>query len=379
MFRSFAFFLLIASATAQTKRVGKYEITLRPPSDGLFAGEEMQIEFRVADTSKPDPLMGATPVIRAEVRSVVDMPSMPGMSKINEIAHPEGVPGDYGLHPTFAHGGEYRMRMTITPPGAPPFDVEYLLDVKDADPKRAAKAAAFKPFRLEFLTNPKRIRTGEPAELRLRIFANPNPANPNAAKIDPRKALTEFDINHEKKLHLIVVHAKDFLPFAHLHPELEADGTFVVRHTFTTPGEYSVFADSAPKGAGAQVLYAKTSVTGKALAPAETATPLRVELSSSTLEARKTTTLNVTVRDPQSGAPLTNLEPYLGAMGHLILIADDGVTFVHSHPDERVHDAGQTGTIPFLVRPPRPGRYRGMVEVQRQGRVERNSFEVEAK
>lgn len=379
MFRSFILFFLITAAWAQTKRAGNFEVTLRPPSDGLYAGEEMQIEFRVADASKPDPLMGATPVIRAEVRSLIDMPSMPGMSKIEEVAHPEGVPGDYGLHPTFAHGGEYRLRMTITPPGAQTFSVEYVLDVKDADPKRAAKAAAFKPFRLEFITNPKRIRTGEPAELRLRIFANPNPTNPNAAKIDPKKALTEFDINHEKKLHLIVVHAKDFLPFAHLHPELEADGTFVARHTFSTPGEYSVFADVAPKGAGAQVLYAKASVAGKAIPAGETAKPIRVDLDASGLEARKTTALNITVRDPQSGAPLADLEPYLGAMGHLILVADDGVTYVHSHPDERVHDAGKNGTIPFLVRPPRPGKYRGMVEVQRGGKVERNYFTLEAK
>ena len=378
MFRSFLLFLVALAACAQPKRAGNYEVTLRLPAEGLFAGEEMQIEFRVADASKPDPLMGSAPVIRAEARSVIDMPAMPGMSKINEVAHPEGVPGDYGLHPTFAHGGEYRLRLSIQPPGGETFSVEYVLDVKDADSQRS-KAAAFKPYRLEFVTNPKRVRTGEPAELRLRIYAVPNPANPNAAKIDPRKALTDFDINHEKKLHLIVVHAKDFLPFAHLHPELEADGTFVARHTFTSPGDYSVFADVAPKGAGAQVLQTKLAVTGKATPTPEAAAPVRVDLDSNTLAARKTTALNLTIRDPQSGAPITNLEPYLGAMGHLILVADDGVTYVHSHPDERVHGAGQNGTIPFLVRPPKPGRYHGMVEVQRQGKVLRNSFLVEAK
>lgn len=375
--RSFILFLFCLSLSAQTRRVGKYEVTLRPPADGLFADGEMQLEFRIADSTQPDPLMGFAPVVRAEVRAAIHMPSMPGMSKIEEIAHPEGVPGDYGLHPSFAHGGEYKLAMSIKPPGGDPFNVDFTLDVKDPDPSRAKRIAP-KPYRLEFTANPKRPRTGEPVEMRLRFFAVPNPDNPNAAKIDPKRALTEFDINHEKRLHLIVVHAKEFLPFAHLHPEFEPDGTFVVRHTFVAPGEYSVFADVAPRGAGAQVLQTKISVGGKAIAPSAAAKPISVELGSKQLPSRKTTSLNVTVRDPETSQAITNLEPYLGAMGHLILVADDGVTFVHSHPDERIAGAGRDGTILFLVRPPKPGRYNGMIEVQRNGKVERNSFVLEA-
>lgn len=364
MVRLFFYFLFVGSTYAQTQRIGKYEVTLRPPAGGLFAGEEMQIEFRVADASDPDPLMGAAPVIRADVRSVIAMPAMPGMSKIEEFAHPEGVPGDYGLHPTFAHGGEYTLRLEIRPPGGETFPVEYVLDVKDPDPARPRKAA-IQPYRLELETRPKRIRTGEPVEFRLRVFA-----------AVAKQALTAFDVNHERKLHLIVTQTKDFLPFAHLHPEMQPDGTFVVSHTFVAPGDYSVFADVAPKGAGAQVLYAKVSVTGNALPAAEQAA-IRLD-PVGPLKARKTQTVKLAVRDAQTGEPRTDLEPYLGAMGHLILVADGGATYVHSHPDERVPRAAQNGVIPFLVRPPKPGKYRGMVEVQRNGKVERAAFTVEA-
>src|ERR1700693_3747758 len=109
------------------QRAGKYEITLRLPADGLYAQEEMQIEFRVTDTNQEDPLIGFAPVIRAGIKSVIDMPAMPGMPKYEELAHPEGPPGEYGVHPTFAHGGEFRMRLSITPPADQPFDVAFPL------------------------------------------------------------------------------------------------------------------------------------------------------------------------------------------------------------------------------------------------------------
>src|SRR5437773_679464 len=99
--------LCLPSAFGQARQAaGKYQVTLRLPLDGLYAQEEMQIEFRVEDTSRPDPLTGYTAVVRAVPEAVIDMPAMPGMPKFTEIAHPEGAPGDYGIHPTFAHGGE---------------------------------------------------------------------------------------------------------------------------------------------------------------------------------------------------------------------------------------------------------------------------------
>ena len=127
--------LLGAGDLRQTS--GRYQVTLRPPADGLVqrAGEEMQIEFRVQDTSRPDPLTGFAPVIRAAPDAVVDMPQMPGMPKFTETAHPKGVAGDYGIHPTFAHGGAYRLQLTIHPPAADQFTVDFPLEVLDASGK----------------------------------------------------------------------------------------------------------------------------------------------------------------------------------------------------------------------------------------------------
>src|SRR5689334_14042338 len=87
-----------SAATAPVQRNGKYEVALRLPPDGLFAGEEMQIEMRISDASNADPILGNAPVVRATVVGEVDMPGMSGMPKITELAHPEGVAGDYGIH-----------------------------------------------------------------------------------------------------------------------------------------------------------------------------------------------------------------------------------------------------------------------------------------
>src|SRR5205085_6913516 len=80
----------------------------------------------------------------------------------------------------------------------------------------------------------------------------------------------------------------------------------------------------------------------------------------------------------KTGAPITNIEPWLGAMAHLILIHEDGTTFVHSHPDEADPTNGKTGQITFLARFPKPGVYRGWLQFQRGGKVETAAFTITA-
>jgi hypothetical protein len=75
----------------------------------------------------------------------------------------------------------------------------------------------------------------------------------------------------------------------------------------------------------------------------------------------------------RDGRPVTDLSPWLGAMGHLVLIHEDGETFVHSHPTARLDAAGdptpQDGKVAFWVRFPKPGVYRlwGQFNVGKNG------------
>src|SRR4051812_8641277 len=151
---------LAQAAEFPRQSAGHYQVTLRLPAEGLYAQEESQIEFRIEDLSRPDPLTGFTPVVRATPQAAIDMPAMRRMPQFTELAHTEPAAGDYGIHPTFAHGGEYRLRITIET-GA---TAEFPLTVNDAQSKRKSVPPR---YTLEVTATPKKPRPNEPVELRL--------------------------------------------------------------------------------------------------------------------------------------------------------------------------------------------------------------------
>jgi hypothetical protein len=333
-------FLLFCCGLAAQQRAGNYEVTLRPPEEGLYAAEDMRLRLRIVDRSKEDPVMGPRPVIRADVQGVIDMPSMPGMPKIRETAYPDGVPGDYAMEVRFVHGGTYRLTLRVTPPGEAPFSIEIPLEVGDARAERA------KPrYRLDV--------GGSPADLRLRV-------------IGPQGPVTAFDLVHEREMHLIAVR-RDLRVFEHVHPERQRDGSFRLRHKWAAGGDYSLFADVAPAGKGSQILAAQLTIPGPPEPPPAKDSGLRFE-TPARVEAAKTVLLAIAV------SPAVKLEPYLGEMGHLMIVSADAQTLVHSHPI-----AYQPGELRFLARLPAPGTYRAWVEVRRDGKVIAHPFDLEAR
>ena len=371
-------FSCLAWEEIPSQRSGKYQVSLRLPADGLYAGDEMQIEYRVEDTSRVDPLMGAAPVIRAATKSVISMPLMKSMPSLEEAAHPEGIPGEYGVHPLFPHGGEYVLDLVIKPPADAEFMVRFLLNVRDQSQQRLSKPKP-KPYTMELKSSPKSPKAGEPVELAITFHHRDR----------PKEVFQDFVIQHEKLIHLLIVRS-DLGVFSHEHPVISSDGVFRITYTFPTAGEFHLFGDVAPKGAGSQVLLTKLKVLGKAAQrfdvskaerkPMSVVDDMTVEFAGSQKQigTRKTQTLMFKVTDTSSGKPVKDIQLYLGAMGHLILIHEDGVTFVHSHPDERSEDAGKDGTVPFLARFPKPGLYRGWSQFQRNGRVHTADFVISA-
>ena len=368
-------FCLMPAAGAETAallklRAGNYEVAVRLPPEGLYAGEESEIEFHIADVTQVDPVLGPTPLIRGDVQATISMPAMPGMPRFHEQAHVEGVPGDYGIHPTFAHGGDFQLTLAIKPLAGEPFTAQIPLQVADSQTGKARKKIP-PAFRMEIASNPKTPKAGEPANLEL-VFR---------ARETPKEAITRFDLAHERLVHLVIVR-EDLGTFAHLHPEMNLGGSFHVSYLFPTAGEYRLFADVAPQGAGSQILFARIKVSGKAgdrfsLEPAsKPAAPvpdgdLTVSLrSSATLAAMKTLPITFGLKNTGDGGVPDGMEPYLGARGHLLMVGQDASTFVHAHPNEN----SSAGEVTFLARFPKPGLYRAWAQFQRNGTVRTVSF-----
>jgi hypothetical protein len=82
-----------------------------------------------------------------------------------------------------------------------------------------------------------------------------------------------------------------------------------------------------------------------------------------------------TVEDARSGAPITDLQPYLGAQGHLMIISEDLADGLHSHPVAIVSSASGPDVV-FQVRFPRAGMYRLWFQVQRGDEVATFPFTV---
>jgi hypothetical protein len=156
----------------------------------------------------------------------------------------------------------------------------------------------------------------------------------------------DLDTVHEKVLHLLAV-SKDLSWFAHEHPTRRADGAFTMPMTFPAGGEYTLYFDFTPKGSPQQVVPVKVSASGTPKA----AVPLTVDVdkpktidgftvaldTGGTIKAGGNAHMAFTLS--KDGKPVTTLRPYLGAMGHLVIISEDGTQFVHAHP----HEGGEHG------------------------------------
>jgi hypothetical protein len=366
------------TASPLTKKAGKYAVDLRLPKEGLYAEEETDVEFHVSDTSQDDPIQGAPPIVKAKIAARITMPSMASMPAQSPKTHAEGVPGDYGVVLYFPHGGEYQVDLTITPPGDWAFTVSYKVPVGDAQAEKGKKLKS-RPYTLEVTSSPQMPEAGKPARLTILVRNR-----------DTKQPVTEFDIVHEKQIHFMVVSA-DMQRFTHEHPVLGSDGKFTLEYTFPTGGEYHLFVDVAPKGAGSQILMQPLRVSGPVPASTGTAkfTPSLTDTAGGVkvafvsdpakLTVGRSLDVTFTLKDAATNAPITDLEPYLGAMAHLMLIHQDGSTFVHCHPDETDPNNGHNGSLTFLARFPKPGFYRGWLQFQRGGKVETATFTWEVR
>lgn len=212
-------------------------------------------------------------------------------------------------------------------------------------------------------------RADADATLRLRI-------------LDERgEPLTRYTTSHDKDLHLIVVR-RDLTEFQHVHPVLGPDGAWTVPVDLGRAGDYRVFADFVPEGGENLTLGADLHVAGgydpqPLPAPAITATTgeYTVTLDGTVAPGAEST---VTLSVARDGQPVTDLEPYLGAYGHLVALRGADLAYLHVHPEGHPGD-GETAAGPgisFAMTAPSPGDYRLFLDFQHRGVVRTAEFTV---
>lgn len=224
--------------------------------------------------------------------------------------------------------------------------------------------SAAQTYRVTLDTHPAAV-AGQPLQLRFTpgIVGKPGEAVP-------------LDVVHEKKMHLIMV-SEDLSWFDHQHPEY--NGTALdLRYTFPRGGQYFLFADYKPAGAGHQVEKLPLTVGGLSSKPV-------------TYAAARTTTFvdgyEVSLV-PQGGKWLTNnelhiagqvkkagrlldvehFENYLGAKAHVVMVGLEDKAYEHVHPDVR------DGAFDLHTTFAKPGLYRMWMQFQTEGKVHTADF-----
>jgi hypothetical protein len=78
------------------------------------------------------------------------------------------------------------------------------------------------------------------------------------------------------------------------------------------------------------------------------------------------------------GQPVTDLQPYLAACGHLVALREGDLAYLHVHPEEAPGD-GRTPAGPeivFTAQVPSAGTYRLFLDFRHGGRVHTAAFTV---
>lgn len=187
-------------------------------------------------------------------------------------------------------------------------------------------------------------------------------------------AVDELAVNHEKLLHFIVVD-EQLQKYYHLHPEQIGKGEFHIDNVLPD-GFYKGFIDIKPE----KLAYQVTPVLFVVGNPVDQSHGHRlmadqtlvqeidgetVKLNMSTDQINETVTLSFDLNR-------TALTPYLGAMGHVVILDEEAQNFVHVHPVNHEDPVFQTKFK-------KPGLYKIWAEFKEGEKVRAFPYVVEIK
>lgn len=284
----------------------------------------------------------------------------------------------------------------IVDPNAPPATTGFICPMHPNEVKAEAGACsicgmtlvpgdpmATANYRLDLVTEPRAVKAGQPTRFRFNII------HPLSGE-----KVQQFGEVHDRLFHLFIV-SRDMTVFNHEHPVFEKDGSFTIEHTLPKPGHYVLFSDFMPVGGGPQLIPTPVITAGfdgdilselpnlvpdVSLIKIANGVKVDMRIEPSRMVAGEEIDIPIRFTDEATDQPVTNLQRYLGAFGHAMMLSEDMMEHVHAHPEEMLEGTTITeGGGPDLVFHglfPKPGHYRIWLQFLRNDRLSTVPFTV---
>jgi hypothetical protein len=227
---------------------------------------------------------------------------------------------------------------------------------------------------------------------------------------------SDFLPDHGHLMHLYAIRQPQMDAVFHLHPEMVAAGDFRMALPAMPAGEYKLYGDVVHASGFPETLVTTVTIpateTGGQPGP-DDAEAMPAPLSAgqpatsykmpdgytmvwdkpSTLTATTAYSLHFRLLGPD-GAPVKDMQPYMGMTGHAAFIKDDGTVFAHTHPEGSAAmaaldlangsmkamagmDAGPTPPeVDFPYGFPSAGRYRIVIQMKHGNTIETGVFDA---
>lgn len=209
----------------------------------------------------------------------------------------------------------------------------------------------------------------------------------------------QFSTIHKELMHLVIV-SNNLQHFDHIHPELVGKGRFEADTRLPFGGEYTFFSDYQREGLSEEMSVLRQSIDGEPASEQSVDTTVRSRIvegtkislricnsserfsnsSENEVRAGSEATLQFSLRRSDSDEAIQDLQTYLGAIGHLVIVRQSTANppvltrddYIHVHADSEKED----GRVDFTVCFPGPGAYKMWGEFKRGDRSIVASFGV---
>jgi hypothetical protein len=238
-------------------------------------------------------------------------------------------------------------------------------------------------YPVNITTEPRAVKAGQKTRFKISVL---HPLTGDQVK--------DFAEVHDRLFHLFIV-SRDMTQFFHEHPTLEKDGTLTIEHVLPNPGQYVLFSDFMPVGGGPQMVATPIITAGyegdilsqlpnlkpdTSFVKTANGTRLELQIDATKLIAGEEADIPIHFSDEKTEQPVTNLQRYLGAFGHAMMLSEDMTEHVHAHPEQMLEGTTVTeGGGPDLVFHalfPKPGHYRIWLQFQRNNVLSTVPFTV---